>query len=104
MTDAESGAVLMVAHMNREALQATIDSGEAVFWSRSRGELWRKGATSGNTMRVRDMHGRAQIAVERLHLRECERIVERRKVRPWKALCNVNEDRRRFGEDALWRR
>jgi len=49
------GGVLMVAHMNADALRATIDSGEAVFWSRSRQELWRKGATSGNTMRVREI-------------------------------------------------
>ncbi|QDZ07406.1 phosphoribosyl-AMP cyclohydrolase [Sphingomonas panacisoli] len=55
VTDGDSGAVLMVAHMNAEALRATVDSGEAVFWSRSRGELWRKGATSGNTMRVREV-------------------------------------------------
>jgi len=55
VTDGESGDVLMVAHMNADALRATVDSGEAVFWSRSRGELWRKGATSGNTMRVRDV-------------------------------------------------
>ena len=52
---APDGSVLMLAHMNAEALAATIDSGEAVFWSRSRGELWRKGATSGNVMRVRDI-------------------------------------------------
>lgn len=49
------GALLMVAHMNRAALDATLASGEAVFWSRSRGELWRKGATSGNTMAVREV-------------------------------------------------
>ncbi len=55
VTDAESGEVLMLAHMNAEALAATVESGEAVFWSRSRGELWRKGATSGNVMRVREM-------------------------------------------------
>ena len=55
VTDADSGEVLMVAHMNADALKTTVESGEAVFWSRSRGELWRKGATSGNTMRVRDM-------------------------------------------------
>ena len=55
VTDAESGAVLMVAHMNADALRATVESGEAVFWSRSRGELWRKGATSGNTMAVREV-------------------------------------------------
>jgi phosphoribosyl-AMP cyclohydrolase len=55
VTDGDSGEVLMLAHMNAEALAATVDSGEAVFWSRSRSELWRKGATSGNVMRVRDV-------------------------------------------------
>ncbi|MBS0477838.1 MAG: phosphoribosyl-AMP cyclohydrolase [Proteobacteria bacterium] len=55
VTDGDSGDVLMVAHMNAQALAATVASGEATFWSRSRGELWRKGATSGNTMRVREM-------------------------------------------------
>ncbi|MDB5682247.1 MAG: phosphoribosyl-AMP cyclohydrolase [Sphingomonas bacterium] len=55
ITDGDSGELLMVAHMNAEALRATDDSGEAVFWSRSRGELWRKGATSGNTMAVREV-------------------------------------------------
>ncbi|MBN8807591.1 MAG: phosphoribosyl-AMP cyclohydrolase [Sphingomonas sp.] len=49
------GNLLMVAHMNRQALNATITSGHATFWSRSRGELWRKGATSGNTMAVREI-------------------------------------------------
>ena len=52
VTDAASGEVLMVAHMNAEALAATLDSGEATFWSRSRGRLWRKGETSGNVLRV----------------------------------------------------
>jgi phosphoribosyl-AMP cyclohydrolase len=50
--DARSGAVLMVAWMNAEALRCTLDTGQAHFWSRSRGELWRKGATSGNVQRV----------------------------------------------------
>ena len=44
--------VLMVAWMNAEALDRTLDSGEAWFWSRSRGELWHKGATSGNVLEV----------------------------------------------------
>jgi phosphoribosyl-AMP cyclohydrolase len=52
VTDAGSGALLMVAHMNAEALEQTRASGLATFWSRSRGRLWRKGETSGNTMRV----------------------------------------------------
>ncbi len=50
--DARTGAVLMVAWMNREALRLTIKTGETHFWSRSRGELWHKGATSGNVQRV----------------------------------------------------
>ncbi len=51
-TDANSGEVLMVAHMNADALAATIATGEAHYWSRSRQELWHKGATSGSTQRV----------------------------------------------------
>jgi phosphoribosyl-AMP cyclohydrolase len=47
-----AGALLMVAHMNAEALAATRVSGEATFWSRSRGRLWKKGETSGHVMRV----------------------------------------------------
>lgn len=52
VTDHASGDVLMVAHMNAEALAATLSSGEATFFSRSRGRLWKKGETSGNVMRV----------------------------------------------------
>ena len=54
-TDATSGAVLMVAHMNPAALAATLATGEAHYWSRSRAELWHKGATSGHIQRVVDM-------------------------------------------------
>jgi phosphoribosyl-AMP cyclohydrolase len=50
-----AGALLMVAHMNADAIAATRESGEATFWSRSRGRLWRKGETSGNVMRVVEM-------------------------------------------------
>ncbi len=53
--DAVTGRVLMFAWMNAEALQLTRESGELVLWSRSRGELWRKGATSGNVLRVREL-------------------------------------------------
>jgi phosphoribosyl-AMP cyclohydrolase len=55
-TDAESGVVLMVAHMNPAALAATLATGEAHYWSRSRAELWHKGATSGHIQRVVEMH------------------------------------------------
>ena len=51
-TDAENGDVLMVAHMNDEALRKTIATGEAWYFSRSRNALWRKGETSGQTQRV----------------------------------------------------
>ncbi|WP_374942306.1 phosphoribosyl-AMP cyclohydrolase [Sphingomonas sp.] len=51
----QAGALLMVAHMNAEAIAATQDSGEATFWSRSRMRLWRKGETSGNILRVVEM-------------------------------------------------
>ena len=53
--DARTGRVLMLAYLNQEALDATLATGDAHFWSRSRAELWRKGATSGNTMRVRSI-------------------------------------------------
>lgn len=55
VTDAADGAVLMVAHMNREALDLTRETGEAHFFSRSRGRLWRKGETSGNVLAVREV-------------------------------------------------
>jgi phosphoribosyl-AMP cyclohydrolase len=54
-TDAATGEVLMVAHMNDEALRKTIASGEAWYFSRSRNALWRKGETSGQTQRVVEM-------------------------------------------------
>ena len=54
-TDAGSGEVLMVAHMNDEALRKTIATGEAWYFSRSRNALWRKGETSGQTQRVVEM-------------------------------------------------
>ena len=50
--DAASGEVLMLAWMNRDSLERTVATGEAVYWSRSRGELWKKGATSGHVQRV----------------------------------------------------
>jgi phosphoribosyl-AMP cyclohydrolase len=52
VTDAASGALLMVAHMNAEALQLTLDSGEVHFWSRSRASLWKKGESSGNVLKL----------------------------------------------------
>ena len=54
-TDAGSGDLLMVAHMNAEALKRTIESGEAWYFSRSRKSLWRKGESTGHTQRVVEM-------------------------------------------------
>ena len=55
VTDHATGRLLMVAHMNAEALAATQASGEAHFWSRSRARLWKKGETSGNVLRVAEL-------------------------------------------------
>jgi phosphoribosyl-AMP cyclohydrolase len=55
VTDAGSGELLMVAHMNAEALRRTIESGEAWYFSRSRKSLWRKGESSGHVQRVLEM-------------------------------------------------
>ena len=54
-TDAKSGDVLMVSHMNAEAVAKTIDSGEAWYYSRSRKKLWKKGESSGHTQRVLEL-------------------------------------------------
>jgi phosphoribosyl-AMP cyclohydrolase len=54
--DAQTQQVLMIAYMNAESLQQTLATGDTVFWSRSRGELWHKGATSGNVQKVVNIH------------------------------------------------
>ncbi len=53
--DINSKAVLMMAWMNRDALQATLEEGRAVYWSRSRGKLWRKGEESGYVQQLREV-------------------------------------------------
>jgi phosphoribosyl-AMP cyclohydrolase len=55
VTDVASGDVLMVAHMNAQALALTVETGLAHFWSRSRQSLWKKGETSGHMLEVRDV-------------------------------------------------
>lgn len=55
VTDAVDGVVLMVGHMNEEALRLTLETGIAHFWSRSRGKLWKKGETSGNFLRIAEI-------------------------------------------------
>lgn len=53
--DYETGEVLMLAHMDEEALRLTIETGKAHYWSRSRGKLWRKGEISGHEQLVKDI-------------------------------------------------
>ncbi|QSP95138.1 phosphoribosyl-AMP cyclohydrolase [Marinobacter salinisoli] len=53
--DADNGDILMMAWMNRESLRLTAEEGQAVYWSRSRGKLWRKGESSGHQQLVRDI-------------------------------------------------
>lgn len=55
VSEAETGAPLMVAHMNAQALELSIKTGEAHFYSRSRAEIWHKGGTSGNVLAIQDM-------------------------------------------------
>lgn len=55
VTDADSHVLLMVAHMNEEAIAKTRETGQAHFWSRSRSALWRKGETSGNGLTLVEM-------------------------------------------------
>ncbi|MBQ3905077.1 MAG: phosphoribosyl-AMP cyclohydrolase [Eubacterium sp.] len=55
--EASSGEVLMLAYMNRESLEKTLETGYTWFWSRSRQELWNKGATSGHYQKVVDIKG-----------------------------------------------
>jgi len=54
--DAKSGEVLMLAWMNKASIEQTIATGRVTYWSRSRGELWRKGDTSGHTQTLREMY------------------------------------------------
>ena len=54
--DAQTKEVLMLAYMNSESLRLTLETGETYFWSRSRNELWHKGATSGNIQKVVELH------------------------------------------------
>lgn len=55
--DAKNGEVLMLAYMNCESLRKTLETGYTWFWSRSRNELWNKGATSGHVQKIVEMYG-----------------------------------------------
>lgn len=78
-TDADSGELLMIAHMNAEALERTQTTGEAHYWSRSRQAVWHKGATSGNVQRVVEMRI------------DCDQDAVWLKVRPAGPACHTGE-------------
>lgn len=78
--DVDSGAVLMVAWANRTAVEATLETGQAHFWSRSRSELWRKGETSGNTLALASLHA------------DCDGDTLLALVRPAGPACHTGED------------
>jgi len=78
--DADDGELLMVGWMNRESLRLTLERGRAVFWSRSREQLWEKGETSGNTLHVVD------ITVD------CDRDTLRVRVKPAGPVCHTGSD------------
>jgi phosphoribosyl-ATP pyrophosphohydrolase/phosphoribosyl-AMP cyclohydrolase len=77
--DASSGEVLMLAYMNAESLRRTLASGQAWFWSRSRQELWHKGATSGNFLNVKAI------------LKDCDEDALVVKVEPLGPACHTGE-------------
>jgi phosphoribosyl-ATP pyrophosphohydrolase/phosphoribosyl-AMP cyclohydrolase len=77
--DASSGEVLMLAYMNAESLRRTLESGQAWFWSRSRQELWHKGATSGNFLNVKAI------------LKDCDEDALVVKVEPLGPACHTGE-------------
>lgn len=78
-SDADSGELLMVAHMNAAALELTIATGEAHYWSRSRQEVWHKGATSGHVQKVVEMRI------------DCDQDAVWLKVRPAGPACHTGE-------------
>ncbi len=77
--DADTGRVLMLAWANREALEKTLETGSMHYWSRSRNELWHKGATSGNTQALLSLHG------------DCDRDAVLARVRPAGPACHTGD-------------
>jgi phosphoribosyl-ATP pyrophosphohydrolase/phosphoribosyl-AMP cyclohydrolase len=77
--DVDTGTVLMVAFANRDALEATLETGELHFWSRSRESLWRKGETSGHVLRVVSLH------------RDCDADTVLARVRPAGPACHTGD-------------
>jgi len=77
--DVDTGTVLMLAWADRSALEHSLTTGEMHFWSRSRGELWKKGATSGNILNVRSLHA------------DCDGDAVLARVAPTGPACHTNE-------------
>ena len=75
--DAATNEVLMLAYMNADSLKRTLETGESWFWSRSRNELWHKGATSGNTQRLIEIRA------------DCDRDAVRLRVAPFGPACHT---------------
>jgi phosphoribosyl-AMP cyclohydrolase len=69
--DDETGDILMVAWMNRDALKKTVELGEAVYWSRSRKKLWHKGEESGHTQKVKELRLDCDEDVVLLKIEQC---------------------------------
>jgi phosphoribosyl-AMP cyclohydrolase len=69
--DAATGRVLMVAWMDREALRRTVETGEAIYWSRSRKKLWHKGEESGHTQKVKELRIDCDADVILLQVEQC---------------------------------
>ena len=101
VTDARDGMLLMVAHMNAEALALTIESGIAHYWSRSRGRIWKKGETSGNVQFVTEMRVdcdqdavwlRVNVAGHRATCHTGRRSCFYRKVEPGKGTATLCDD------------
>ena len=92
----EDGSVRMLGYMNREALARTLRTGQVWFWSRSRGDLWRKGATSGNTLEVVDVRadcdGDAILVRARAHGPTCHTGAESCFFRPLAAPADPREE------------
>ena len=78
--DAFDGRVLMQGFMNRQALEATLESGKVTFWSRTREQLWSKGETSGNTLELVDIHA------------DCDRDCLLVRARPHGPTCHLGTD------------
>ena len=107
---AETGEVLMFAFMNREALTKTLELGEAVYWSRSRSEIWHKGATSGHVQKVVELRTDCDQDVVLLrvlsgpacHVGYDSCFYRAARIDDGKAVLNVVKDGKAYDPDAVY--